>query len=297
MRKRLGEILVTAGVIDELQLRSALAEAARWGKRVGEVLVARRHCTDQEILDALASQLGVAVAPLSTTMSIAPGVLRLLPPNYARDKQVLPLLLDGRTGALEMAVSDPAAYELLDELRFRTGHEIRPVVATPTEIAVAIEHFYFGAPRQGRPIQAFAPPGIEVPSFTPSPDDSIFDHAAPGSPSESRDGPPLELDTVRPPPVRPVKLEASPRREPPAAARPAATDPSTQSAELTDASLEIIRLEAENATLRSRVDRAFEILREAAIAHRTLLQDLSEKGIIDRVEHSRRVQERLRKGK
>ena len=38
MRKRLGEILVNAGIIDEMQLRSALAEAARWAKRIGEVL-------------------------------------------------------------------------------------------------------------------------------------------------------------------------------------------------------------------------------------------------------------------
>ena len=145
MRKRLGEILIGAGVIDELQLRSALAEAARWGRRVGEVLVLRDHCSEGQILEALSSQLGVPVAPMSAITVIPPRVLRLLPPAFARDRQALPVALDARTALLDVVVVDPASYELLDELRFRTGHEIRPLVGTPQDLKEAIDHFYFGA--------------------------------------------------------------------------------------------------------------------------------------------------------
>ena len=53
MHKRLGEILVQAGVIDDEQLKLALAEAALWGHRVGEVLVSRGDCEEAQILEAL----------------------------------------------------------------------------------------------------------------------------------------------------------------------------------------------------------------------------------------------------
>ena len=303
MRKRLGEILANAGIIDELQLRSALAEAARWGKRIGEVLVARNHCTEIQILEAVAAQMGVGVAPLSTVSVVPPRVLRLLPPAFARDKQVLPLFLDGRTGTLEVAVADPAGYELLDELRFRTGHEIRPLVAMPAELAAAIDHFYFGAPRA-----TTQPAGqsIELPNAHASDDDGAFEHGlntgefmggvaraaagpAPGhaievpaalrgpsitvrverTPSESMDDAPLPLETTR----RPTSAPRAPA---------ASTDPSA---------LAVAQLQAQVTELQSRLDKAYHILREAAIAHRALLAELAARNAIDPTSLARRVRD------
>jgi hypothetical protein len=59
---------------------------------------------------------------------------------------------------------------------------------------------------------------------------------------------------------------------------------------------ELARLRAQVIDLQEKVDRAYQILREAALAHRTLLQDLSERGVIDRAVHARKVQERVSRG-
>jgi hypothetical protein len=317
MRKRLGEILVNAGIIDEMQLRSALAEAARWGKRIGEVLVVRGHCSEAQILEAVAGQMGVGVAPLSTTNAIPPRVLRLLPPAFAKDKQALPLFLDGRTGTLEVAVADPAGYELLDELRFRTGHEIRPLVAMPGELAQAIDHFYFGAPRALASARADAPSAsspaasIELPE-TPAAsadDDDLFEHgigtddflakaaraAAAPAPSQSvevpgatqrpainvqvrRTGPATGSFEAPAQSVETQRVEAQ-RRQPPT---PKVAEPPAN---------ELARLQMQVAELQGRLDKAYVILREAAIAHRALLAELAARNAIDPASLSRRVRD------
>jgi hypothetical protein len=321
MRKRIGEILLTAGIIDELQLRSALAEAARWGKRVGEVLVTRGHCTDEQILEALASQLGVGIAPLASTTVIPPRVLRLLPPAFARDKQALPLSLDGRTGTLEVAVADPAGYELLDELRFRTGHEIRPLVAVAGELAAAIDHFYYGAPRDtGRkPVAAavHAPAAIEVPEADPDAD--LFEHGIDtgefmGNVQRGVTGPPgasssIPLGSVPgpgasgelPPRMPGLNVAVQVRRSPTGSmesAGPAASGeaprriaPTPAATETPGPQGEVARLERRVAELQQRLDKAYGVLREAAIAHRALLAELAARGYVDRDSLARRVQE------
>ncbi len=151
MHKRLGEILVQAGVIDEEQLKLALAEAALWGHRVGEVLVSRGDCEESQILEALGTQLGVEVAPLATTVMIPRRILDLVSADFARERQLLPLFLDTAAGVLEVAMADPADQESLDELRFRTGHTIRPQVAMASEVEEALARFY------GPPASAHAP--------------------------------------------------------------------------------------------------------------------------------------------
>lgn len=322
MRKRIGEILLSAGIIDELQLRSALAEAARWGKRVGEVLITRGHCTDEQILEALANQLGVGIAPLSSTAVIPPRVLRLLPPAFARDKQALPLSLDGRTGTLEVAVADPAGYELLDELRFRTGHEIRPLVATSSELAAAIDHFYFGAPREraAAPAAPVAARTIDLPEADPDAD--LFEHGidtgefmgspersapvrAPGASSSiplgSVPGPGASGEL--PPRMPGLNVAVQVRRSPtgsmesagPAASaeslRRAAPTPAVESVGAGAGQSEIARLERRVTELQLRLDKAYGVLREAAIAHRALLAELAARGHVDRDSLARRVQE------
>lgn len=322
MRKRLGEILVTAGIIDDLQLRSALAEAARWGKRIGEVLVGRGHCSEAQILDALASQLGVGVAPLATTNTIPPRVLRLLPPAFARDKQALPLFLDGRTGTLEVAVADPAGYELLDELRFRTGHEIRPLVAMPAELAAAIDHFYFGAPRatagavgftQGVPAAA----GISVPP-TPAVGEDLFEHSlntddfiARSTRAAAPSSAPAAASSVDLPPAQRPAVQVQVRRggAPSTGSMEAMTgfalpgssgevqrrQPPTPKVPDTSAD-EVVRLQMQVAELQARLDKAYKILREAAIAHRALLAELAARRVIDPAALAERVREQQAAG-
>jgi len=298
MRKRLGQILIEAGVIDALQLRSALAEAARWGKRVGEVLVVRGHCTDQQILEAVAAQLKVGIAPLAETTSLSPTVLRLLPASFAREKQVLPLELDGRSGTLVVAVADPAAYELLDELRFRTGHEVRALAATPGDLADAIEHFYLGAPRHARLVQPVRPSITMPPMHSPPAGAEVFEHVLGGGLLASREAAPAHSSGTGGWASRSSEQASDSLLGTPSlntgAHRPFSISEGDSDHEAGPS--ELARLRAQVVDLQQKVDRAYQILREAALAHRALLQELAERGVIDRAAHARKVQERVSRG-
>ena len=185
-RRRLGEILVAEKVISEEQLKLALAEAALWGSRVGEVLVSRGICLEEQILRALATQLHVDVAPLATTVMIPNRILNLIPAHFVRERMVLPLFLDVEANILEVACADPADQETLDELRFRTGHEIRALVAMASEIEESIGRFY-GEPEDG----------VEAPLRTPRvPSDP---GTVPGLPPDPLPSEPLPAQTLGPP--------------------------------------------------------------------------------------------------
>ncbi|MCB9526292.1 MAG: hypothetical protein H6702_23350 [Myxococcales bacterium] len=137
---RLGDTLVAAGVIDEAQLREALKATARTGQRLGEALVASGQCTEQAIAGALAAQLGLPQATAADLVAPADGVRALIGAGFARGRQVVPLRLEDE--ALVVAVADPADQDLLDELRFATGHPLKPLVATPSALAAALETLY-----------------------------------------------------------------------------------------------------------------------------------------------------------
>lgn len=142
MFKRLGEVLVDEGVVDKQTLQQALAAAAVSGRRIGEFLIEKGFCTEQAIRTALAKQLGLDEISLEHLGAISDYVLNLIPDELAIARQILPLRIDEDSGFLEIAMADPADQDLLDELRFRTGHEIRPLVALPSELSLSIERYY-----------------------------------------------------------------------------------------------------------------------------------------------------------
>ncbi len=142
MFKRLGEVLVDQGVLDKQTLQQALAAAAVSGRRIGEFLIEKGFCTEQAIRTALAKQLGLDEVSLEQLGAIPPEVLSLIPDELAIVHQILPLRIDENSGFLEIAMADPADQDLLDELRFRTGHDIRPLVALPSELSLSIERYY-----------------------------------------------------------------------------------------------------------------------------------------------------------
>lgn len=140
MRKRIGDLLVSSGIIDDKTLTEALAEVARGGRRLGEILITGGYCTEQDIIRALSDQHRIPVAPLSGLHSIPAEVQALIPRSVAVSRQVLPLRLEHEV--LVVALADPASFDLVDELRFVTGHPIKPMVAGIAELRDAIERLY-----------------------------------------------------------------------------------------------------------------------------------------------------------
>jgi type IV pilus assembly protein PilB len=134
--KRLGKILVQAGVVTDEQLTEALADAD--GVSLAQALVANGVTTDTKIAQAVADQMNLTFVDLGM-YEIDPGAATLLPTELARRYNVLPVAFQG--DELLVAMSDPANIFALDDLRIVTGYEIRPVVAAESDLVQAIEKY------------------------------------------------------------------------------------------------------------------------------------------------------------
>ena len=142
-RPKVGEILLRAGLIDEFQLNSALGEQARWGRPLGATLVKLGFVEEKDLTRALASQLGLPIASLEGK-HIHPDVLALVPLEIAERHMVVPLFTKEQGGREELyvGIEDPGDLSVLDDLAFRTGMDIRPVMVCPSELWEGIDRYY-----------------------------------------------------------------------------------------------------------------------------------------------------------
>jgi|SRR5215217_2673090 len=139
---KLGELLIKANVLQESQLKSALAEQAKWGGKLGEILVRMSLVSEDILVRALSKQLGMPAVNLDAVQVVPPHVKAKIPPQTARDFSVLPLQLRDEGKTLVVAMSDPLNMRMLDELRAITKCRIIPNVAGRTSIARAFARMY-----------------------------------------------------------------------------------------------------------------------------------------------------------
>ena len=137
--KRLGEILVAAGEIDEESLQKYLEQGKREGKRLGEVLVSNGILTERQIIDVLKLQLGMDSVELSK-VSIPTALAQLVPKNIARQYNVVPVKREGAT--LYVATNDPLDFKALEAVRKSSGSRVIPLLATKSGIERAIATLY-----------------------------------------------------------------------------------------------------------------------------------------------------------
>ncbi len=160
-RKRLGEILVECGLLEEKQLESALEQQSELGGRLGELLVREGFAHEDEIAECLAAQLDLPRIDLYES-GVDAAAAGLLPVEMAERHGVIPVRFEGhaeeRGAFVWVATADPTNLTALDEVQFRCGKRVRPVVVTWTQVHAAIRHAYYGEPlsppSQGLPRQA-----------------------------------------------------------------------------------------------------------------------------------------------
>ena len=142
IRKRLGDMLVEAGVITNDQLMEALGKQKESGKRLGELLVDLRFTDEMEIVEAMAQQMKIPVAKIREA-KLAPEVIALLPENIVRKHQVVPFELDeNNPNILRVAMSDPLDIIAADDLSIITNMQIEVMAATASDVMYAIEKYY-----------------------------------------------------------------------------------------------------------------------------------------------------------
>src|SRR5438067_6581852 len=140
-RVLLGELLVHAGRLGRQHLQKALAEqAAQPGRRLGEILVERGFVSTKILAQALAQQHGLEFVDLAR-VEIEPAAANLLPEQFARRAQVLPVRFLEDDLVL-VAVADPTNLTTADDLRLALGLNIRLAVADPSALEGTIERTY-----------------------------------------------------------------------------------------------------------------------------------------------------------
>jgi type IV pilus assembly protein PilB len=138
--KRLGQILIDLGLIDELQLAALLEEQQqRGGELLGRIGVSLGFFTDEQLGEALAEQWSTTFVTLYDR-EIPPEVRSLISEPMAQMYRVIPLALDGNR--LTIASAEPQKIQIADELRTFLGYDIHICVATEPEIQKAIEKLF-----------------------------------------------------------------------------------------------------------------------------------------------------------
>ncbi len=139
MSSKIGDLLVKESLISQQQLKEALEHQRVNGGRLGNCLIKLGFVTDDEITAILSRQYGVPSINLSF-FDVDPSVVKLIPVETAQKYQILPLSRVGST--LTIAMIDPTNVFAMDDIKFMTGFNIEPVVASETAIREAIDKYY-----------------------------------------------------------------------------------------------------------------------------------------------------------
>ena len=152
MAVRIGELLLKEKRLTPAQLQEALTYQKTNGGKLGLNLVKLGFVTDDEITALLSKQYGVPSINLAQ-FEIDAATIKLIPSETAQKYQIVPLSRSGAT--LTIAITDPTNVFAMDDIKFMTGYNVEPVVASETAVADAIQRYY--------PASAPARPAVAAP--------------------------------------------------------------------------------------------------------------------------------------
>ncbi len=139
MPVKLGELLLKENMVTPQQLQEALSHQKMSGGKLGKAFVALGYVRDEEITSLLSRQYGVPSINLEH-FEVDPAIIKIIPAETARKYQILPLSRSGAT--LTIAMADPTNVFAMDDIKFMTGYNVEPVVASEISLDEAIEKYY-----------------------------------------------------------------------------------------------------------------------------------------------------------
>ncbi len=138
-KKRLGEMLVEAGLLSEEKLKQALIEQKKAGLKLGQYLTRMSMVNEQQIIDLLSQQLGITkYHPDNYPLDVS--LVNYIPIEMAQKYQVAPLKKKGRL--LSVAIVDPLDINTLDSIEVTANAEVEPVICTEREVNQIINSIY-----------------------------------------------------------------------------------------------------------------------------------------------------------
>lgn len=138
-RQNLGDMLLAANLIDEVQMQIALAEQRQNGKRFGSTLVDLKFIDENVLAAFLSKQFDVPCISL-LHVDIPKKVLRRIPRETVVECKVIPVRMDG--DRIEVAMVDPTDLEVLDKIEKAAGATVTPLIAPESSIETMIERCY-----------------------------------------------------------------------------------------------------------------------------------------------------------
>jgi type IV pilus assembly protein PilB len=139
MTDRIGELLLREKLISEEQLNNAVEEQKKSGGRLGYNLTKLGYIGEKDLTVFLSKQYGIPTVDL-TSQQLDSDTVKLIPEDVAQKYQVIPV---SRTGAtLVVAMADPSNIFAIDDIKFLTGYNVEPLVASDAAIKSAIEEHY-----------------------------------------------------------------------------------------------------------------------------------------------------------
>jgi general secretion pathway protein E len=138
-QKKLGEMLIDAGLLSREELEPAIEEARKRQVRLGDYLVEEGLVQAEDLAGTLSRQLGLPIVDLKSHR-IQPEALELVPEGYARQNDLIPVEL--KDGRLVVAMADPGNIQVLEDLENRARMDIQATVGIPSDIRSAINRSY-----------------------------------------------------------------------------------------------------------------------------------------------------------
>jgi type IV pilus assembly protein PilB len=139
MAVKLGQLLITAQLITDDQLKEAVSLQRKEGGKLGANLVKLGYISEEKLVGFLSRQWGVPAINL-TDYKIDPSVLKLIPIDVARKYFIIPVARVGAT--LTIAMADPSNVFVIDDVKFMTGYNVEVVVSGESSILGAISAHY-----------------------------------------------------------------------------------------------------------------------------------------------------------
>jgi hypothetical protein len=140
MNLRLGELLIKKNMLTKAQLEEALQAQVIFGGKLGTVLIEMGLISEGALAENLAQQLSIPCAQPGQLQEIPADVIKIISPELAEKHKVVPVAVNGKK--LTLAMADPHNLKSIDEISFRTGYIVRPVLALEVRLVFALEEYY-----------------------------------------------------------------------------------------------------------------------------------------------------------
>lgn len=136
---RLGELLISNGLITEAELKQALKQQVNSNKKLGEILIESGEITERQLVEVLEFQLGIPVVNMKEA-TFEKTAIQLIHESVARKYNLIPM--DQKGGKIRIAMIDPLNHEAIKQIQLLTGWSVLPLLITPSELQEAITQYY-----------------------------------------------------------------------------------------------------------------------------------------------------------